>query len=102
VTDVRYAGPGETRLIADQTNPWVEVKGQPIDWLDASPLPPRWDGECEDCRGFPLPGVWAPMDTDEGIQRCDTCQVFEGDLAAAQALADLVGGVVMFELDEED
>jgi len=31
------------------------------------------------------------MDTIFGIQRCDECQIYPGDLAAARALADLLG-----------
>ncbi len=61
------------------------------------------DDECT-CTGSPVPGTLPAMDSPEGIQRCDECGVFEGDLEAAQALADTVGGVVMFEspLDEDD
>lgn len=59
------------------------------------------------CTGSPVAGTLPAMDTPEGIQRCDECQVFPGDLEAAQALADMVGGVVRFvkyvsDDDEED
>lgn len=94
--DVKYAGPEDNRLIASGTNPWV-VKGKPIDWtspdIAARTLEPN---DCDGCAGSLIPGVIAAMDTNEGIQRCDTCQRFAGDLFAAQALADLVGGEVWF------
>ena len=51
---------------------------------------PNPDG-CDTCRWGILPGVLAPMDTIFGIQRCDECQIYPGDLAAARALADLLG-----------
>lgn len=103
MTAVVYDGTlPEGVLIADRTNPWIEVDGEPVDWE-------RWslanldkldfDGCEEGCGagGTPLAGVIAPMDTVIGVQRCDTCDVFPGDLEAAQALAATVGGVVMFE-----
>jgi hypothetical protein len=40
------------------------------------------------------------MDTAEGVQRCDICDIYDGDLSAAQALAALVGGVVKFQAEE--
>jgi hypothetical protein len=95
---VTYTGPTD-QLIADGTNPWVEVDGIPVDWLDASPLPPVWT-DCETCSGTPMPGVIAPMDTAEGVQRCDICDLFDGDLSAANALARAVSGVTRFEAAE--
>jgi hypothetical protein len=41
------------------------------------------------------------MDTDEGIQRCDAADVFEGDLDAALALARVVGGIVKFSVESD-
>ena len=81
-------------LIASDTNPWVEVAGEPVDWT-TSTLP---EAACP-CGEHPtvLPGVIAPIDTEEGINRCDAALLFDGDLDAALALARLVGGVVKFE-----
>jgi len=56
---------------------------------------------CDTC-GAILPGVIEAMDSDEGIQRCDTCDLYAGDLEAAKALADHVGGTVWFLLDLGD
>jgi hypothetical protein len=102
--DVKYAGPADDRLIASGTNPWVVVNGAPVDWMNPavslaarSPEP----NNCEGCTGCVLPGVIEAMDTPQGVQRCDTCQRYIGDLFAAQALAALVGGEVWFT-EEED
>jgi hypothetical protein len=54
---------------------------------------------CDSC-GMVLPGVIESMDTDEGIQRCDECELYPGDCEAAQALASLVGGVVCYQAEE--
>jgi hypothetical protein len=78
-------------MIADGTNPWVEVDGVPVDWVEREPLHPVND--CGLCGDF-LDGAIAAMDTNEGVQRCDECDLFEGDIEAAEALARLVGGVV--------
>lgn len=82
-------------LIDTGTNPWVEVDGTPVDWTK-SPLA-RTDCPCGEYRVI-LPGVLESMDTPDGIQRCDSCSTYDGDLAAALALAQLVGGVVRFEV----
>lgn len=105
MADVTYnpAAP-DRRLIADGTNPWVEVPTRTgsivVDWSQST-LAGDPDNDCDGCAGGPLPGVIAPMDTEIGIQRCDTCQRFDGDLAAADALARIVGGVARFETEEE-
>jgi hypothetical protein len=104
VSDVKYAGPDDARLIASGTNPWVQVNGEPVNWMNpALNLAARTfePNDCEGCAGSVLPGALEAMDTPEGIQRCDTCQRFDGDLFAAQALADCVGGEVWFT-EEED
>jgi hypothetical protein len=104
VTIATYRGQPVEAMIADRTNPWVEVPTRTgpvvIDWTH-SRLAGDPANDCEGCSGGPLPGVIAPMDTDEGVQRCDTCQKFDGDLAAAHALALLVGGVVKYEIEED-
>ncbi|MFI5736195.1 hypothetical protein ACIA49_39135 [Kribbella sp. NPDC051587] len=82
--------------IAADTNPWIEINGATVTWPHPS-LVPDAANDCEGCAGEPLPGVVAPMDSEIGIQRCDNCQLFEGDLPAALALAACVGGVVKFE-----
>lgn len=76
-------------LIADQTDPWLQ-------WPDGSlvVLEPYLAGltlgPCGECRG----GFFAPTGngpTDEGIERHDDCDLHEGDLDAAVALAALIG-----------
>jgi len=84
-------------LIASDTNPWVEVAGKPVDWTTSTL--PRTPCPCDEDHLALAPGVIDAMDTDEGIQRCDAANVGDsfGDLDAALALAQLVGGVVKFE-----
>lgn len=90
-------------LIASRTNPWVEVNGEPVDWTD-----PVWNNQrvvrpqCDTCNGTILPGVIEAMDSNEGIQRCDECDTYPGDLEAAWQLARLVDGVVVYETGEDD
>lgn len=88
-------------LIASGTDPWVEVDGKPVDWV-AKNLPTDPDNDCESCADMPISGVIAPINTREGIERCDECKRFEGDLDAAFALAKLVGGAVKYETDEDE
>jgi len=85
--------------IATGTNPWVEVDGKPVDWTQRD-LAVAPDNDCDTCCDQTIPGAIAAMDTDIGIQACDNCKRFPGDLEAAQALADLVGGTVKFEREE--
>jgi hypothetical protein len=49
-----------------------------------------------DC-GSVMPGVLTDVDFPGGIRRCDTCEKFDGDLDAAQAAAELVGGTLWFQ-----
>lgn len=103
-----YTGEPLTEMIADQTNPWVESHGQPINWTrhPVSDWRARYGvtevTDCEGCEHSILPGVIESMDTPEGIQRCDSCQRHRGDLDAALALAALVGGVVRFEIEDDE
>lgn len=59
-------------------------------------------GTCDP--NLPVAGVFAwpcGSDSDERfpyVERCDTCDVFEDDLAAAQAIATAVDGVVVMAL----
>ena len=57
---------------------------------------------CLDCEGDILPGLVTDMDFPGGIQRCDSCEQYGGDLDATKAAADLVGGTVwcMAESDQ--
>lgn len=103
----------DNALMVPGTDPWVEIDGVPVDWttcncgsgpntplsLHASICSRRAadrPNACETCAGEPVAGVIAPMNTREGIQRCDECERFEGDLDAALALARLVGGTVKY------
>lgn len=85
----------DSARIASETNPWVEVDGVPVDWTTVDL--PRTPCPCDEEHDALVPGVIDAMDTNEGIQMCDSTDVFEGDLDAALALARLVGGVVKFE-----
>lgn len=96
-----YDGTPTGLMIADGTNPWVEVDGAPYDWTtNPLPLDPDGDPECA-CNLSPLAGTLDAVDDEYGIQRCDECQRFDGDLDAALALAHLVGGIVRFEAETD-
>lgn len=48
-------------------------------------------GVC-DCDGEPVPGAWIGMNDRDEVQRCDDCERFDSDEAAADAVAAAVGG----------
>lgn len=81
--EVEWLG-SESAVIESETNPWLQwPEGGPID------LTPYIGGpgpDCPDCGGL-LSGV-LNMDSVFGIQRCDTCEKYPGDLDAAKALRD--------------
>lgn len=87
---VRWDGSSDV-MIASETNPWLQDSaGNRIDLIGSgSPRTgqPELDGDCE-CFDGPVPGALVGMDSPEGIQRCDMCQRFDGDLAAARAVAE--------------
>lgn len=90
-TEMRWNGEQNVRL-ASETNPWLrnDASGADVDlqvMVDEGRVPVPLTPDC--CYS----GIIPAMDTNEGIQRCDTCQVYDGDLEAAQALADRIGGV---------
>jgi hypothetical protein len=89
-----YDGTPVPELIARETNPWIEVDGRPVNWM--SRQAPSGNLECDTCTWSPVPGVLEAMDTPEGVQRCDMCELFDGDLDAALALARTVNGTVRF------
>lgn len=75
-------------LIESETDPWVsDPTGLTVDLVVAG------DGVLGECGelGHFLPGVLAPMNTDEGIERCDACATFDSDLDAARAVATSFG-----------
>lgn len=99
MTTTTYDGSdiGDAKIESD-TNPWVELDGEPVDWMRV--LLPRRACPCGESGKVLIPGVLDAMDTPEGIQRCDTCNTYPGDLDAALALAKLVGGVVKFTQED--
>ncbi|EPD84062.1 MULTISPECIES: hypothetical protein [Microbacterium] len=86
---VRWDGSADV-MIASRTNPWLQDSdGNGIDLTGGRATRSEQsalDGDCE-CFDGPVPGALVGMDSPEGIQRCDMCQRFDGDLAAAQAVA---------------
>lgn len=54
------------------------------------------------CGCGPLPGVLAPFNTPDGLQRCDECQSYDSDLDAALALAVWVRGEAKFWQHDAD
>jgi hypothetical protein len=86
----RYTGDLTGVMIADQTDPWLQhPDGSEVDLLPH--LAALTPGPCgEDCSG----GFFAPTSNgpaDQGIERCDQCNIYAGDLDAAVALAALIG-----------
>ncbi len=87
--EVEWTG-SETAVIESQTNPWLRTPGgRDIDLRQFAELRGGVDfsDECDTC-GTLMRGVIEAMDTDFGIQRCDQCDLYEGDLEAARALRD--------------
>lgn len=88
-TGVPWYG-SETAMIESQTNPWLEGVDGPINLEELigtlGEHPGHAASDCTDCDGL-IPGV-LNMDTPYGIQACDTCTRFPGDLDAAAALRD--------------
>jgi hypothetical protein len=76
-------------MLASETDPWLQrPDGSEVD-LEPH-LAPLAVGDCGECRG----GFFAPTDngpTGQGIELCDACNKFPGDLDAAVALAALIG-----------
>lgn len=58
--------------------------------------------EMGSCGCGPLQGVLAPINTREGVQRCDDCHTYDSDLDAALALAVRIGGEVKFWQHDSD
>lgn len=82
-------------FIKRSTNPWLQAADEDdsvdLDLLRGDIGILRNDRTCvEGCSNCIVQGVIESMDTPDGIQRCDVCQLFDGDLEAAQALADAV------------
>lgn len=56
---------------------------------------------CDGCATSLIPGTRDQSNTNEGIERCDMCELFEDDLDAALALAKGVGGAVRVLVEGE-
>ncbi|WIB65365.1 hypothetical protein [Curtobacterium sp. MCBD17_040] len=75
-------------VIARETDPWLrDANGQDINLARFSKHPV--DGPCGE-RIHAIPGVLAPWNGN-GVERCDMCGLYEGDLEAATALAASIG-----------
>jgi len=86
-------------LIAPDTDPWVQLDGVPVDWTRANL--PRVTCPCGESGQVVLAGVLDGMNTPTGVQRCDSCDTYPGDLDATLALARHVGGSACY-LSAED
>ena len=84
---VQWAPGSKGVLIASGTNPWLQVDGQPVDLMEIARAD-EYVEDCDGCRQDEFAGIALAMDTPDGIQRCDQCGTFDGDLEAAQAAAD--------------
>lgn len=89
-------------MIYGHTNPWLRASdGTDVDIADLISkglVGETYDGTCYACGPGILAGVLAPMDSPIGIQTCDNCELYDSDLAAAQALAEHL--TVVLELKE--
>ena len=97
---VQYTG-GDARW-ADQTDPWLQYPDGSVVTTIELHLAHMALGPCEECHG----GFFAPTGngpTEHGIERCDACDLYEGDMEAAVALAAVIGPevTVWFEPEEE-
>jgi len=76
--------------IYGHTNPWLRDKdGVDVNLLELvreGDVLRTHDGACYACTPAIVSGVLEAMDSPEGIQRCDNCELYDSDLAAAAAL----------------
>lgn len=89
-------------ILEDGTNPWIEVDGLPVDWMVSTLVEHPALAERAECDNRCNAGVLLAMDTESGIQRCDECGTFDGDIEAAFFVAALVDGVVWVHDDTDD
>lgn len=69
------------------TNPWIEVDGEPVGAIDPHALE--------------VVGILTGCDDGYGVQRDDESDRYDSDVEAALALAEAIGGVAYVLLDEE-
>lgn len=82
--------------VADDGEPIIEVT------LNNATLYDRERERCE-CDNNLVPGALWPMDTNgdnshDWVERCDMCERFDNDDAAARAVAAKVGGIVNYAM----
>lgn len=99
---VQYTGQAITPGPRPESDPWLETPDGEVVSL-APHLATLERGACGDCRA----GFFAPTDngpTDQGVERCDECDTYDGDLEAALALAAVIGPdvTVWYEADHDD
>lgn len=96
-TPVRWDGSDNVRLFPE-SDPWLQVGEVVVDLSDL----PSVDGPCEEWEHVAIPGVLHMNGNGPNwIERCDMCGLFEGDLHAAQALADhLNNGAAVYLLPD--
>lgn len=79
-------------VIESETDPWIrDAAGNDVDLaalIKSGVLVERED-RCGDWTIHP--GVFAPVNTDYGVEMCDECDRFTCDLSATRALADALG-----------
>lgn len=96
---VQYTGQ-DAILMAAETDPWLQHPDGTV--VDLTPhlrtMPPGPCGECNG--GFHAPTGNGP--TEQGIERCDACDVHPGDLDAAAALAAAIGPQITVWFVQED
>lgn len=106
--------PGEPAVIRFGTDVWItDSSGQPVVLsaaiTSANPMPVDERSRGCDCETDFFAGTHAPTDNTtgddaEGVERCDSCQVFASDFEAAAAVVAHIGGdlIVRYLPDETD
>lgn len=88
--EVEWLG-SEEAVIESETNPWLKDEaGNEIDLaqeVDSGRILISGAG-CYSCCDSIMPGLLAPHGSPSGIERCDNCATYDGDLQAAAALRD--------------
>ena len=92
----------DVALLAEE-DPWVETAEGMVDWIndidgDVLLPAPTDPAECpETCHA----GILVACNDEYGVQRCDQCQVYDGDIEAAIALANIVGGTAWVAVEAD-
>lgn len=83
---------GEDAVMEYGTYAWLQIGDALVDvTLATKHWPAAAGNDCEGCVGTELLGARWPVDSTYGIERCDVCELYPGDLHAARAVAARIG-----------